>query len=230
MSGILIFSLIVNLLFSTFAYAFTQFPNDENTDFEISISKEKLTEYGITFTNATSMNITFSQDPVYFSYNDINYRVQWVDSALDYIVFQRRSFLGESLDNWFFNYDLSIKLVESGFVTDFLPNSSIINYWEPQEGWLRMIIDNSIDGILTTIPPDSGNITKAVYETGILTLTVGQVQQDTYSFDAFIDWYSKTILSGGFDGMPAQIQWILRGWLALNIVIFIFAIKDLTKL
>lgn len=231
MSSIFIFYLIFNILFSAFSYAWTVFPEyEQSQDFDIVISQEKLLEYGVTFTNATSLNVTFGADYQYFTYNDRELRVKWVDSATDYIIFQKRTWIGQRLDSWFFNMDLDIQLVDHGLVTQALYNGTIIAYWDAVEGWLRINIDYGVVGFFTTIPGDAGNVTKAVIETGILTLTVGETETDAYSFREFIDWYWSMIFGYDYSAMPQSLQWLMRAMLSLNIIVGIFAIRDLTKL
>lgn len=233
MSGIFIFFLIFNILFSAFSYALTVFPDAANPDYEISIDQDRIIEYGVSFTNATSVNITFGGGYEYFTYNDRNLRTQWLDGAAgaDYIVFEKRTWLGEKLDSWLFYMDLSIELTDENFVTNALYNGTIINYWDTDNDWLRMDIDHGVVGFLSTLPADAGNITQAVQVTGILTLTIGEIDT-TLELDAgeFIDWYTATILGTNYNGLPSALNWIIRGMLTLNIVIAIFMIRDLTKI
>lgn len=234
MSGIFIFLLIFNILFSTFAYALTVFPEAETqADFSVTIDQEKLLQYGVSFINATSLNVTFGADYQYFTYNDRNLRVKWIDGAAgaDYIVFEKRSWLGEKLDSWLFALDLSVSLVDENFVTNALYNGTIINYWDSENDWLRINIDSGVIGFLTTLPADAGDIENAVQVTGILTLTVGEVStQEGLNIGEFIDWYSGMILGLNYNGLPSWMNWIIRGILTINLVVGIYAIRDLTKL
>lgn len=232
MSSMLIFLLIFNLLFPPFAYAFTVFPQTSQTqELTIPIDASRLAQYGVSFTNATFYNITFGAvNFTYFDYNDHELRVKWIDglAGADYVVFQKKSIVGEYL-GWWWNYDVDIKLIEHDLVIDVLYNGTIIDYWNQDEDWLMMDIDYGVTGIFTTIPADSGNVTKAVMETGVLTLTVGESETSTYSFREFIDWYWNMIFNVDYTSVPSALQWFMRILTVLNLVATVFAVKDLSR-
>lgn len=227
------FLLIFNMLFSTFSYALTVYPSAEvYIDYSISIDQDKLKEYGIEFVNATSVNVTFGEDWQTFEYNDKNFRVRWVDGVLnnDYVVFQKRTWLGDKFNSWLFYTDVFVQLIDAGITLDILPNATIVNHWDNSTQWLRMNLDSGVVGFFTTLAADYPNITKAVYDTGTITLTVGETDQ-TYAFDVreFIDWYTSMLTGLTYSGLPWFFDWVFRGLFTLNFIVGVYAIRDLTK-
>lgn len=236
MSSMFIFLIIFNILFPPISYAFTVFPDEpEESQLNIVIDSSRLAEYDVSFTNATSFNITYGDDWDYFNYNEKELRVKWYDGGLfapDHIVFQKKDAVGQYL-GWFFHIDCDLTLLDSGLVIDnsdsYLENGTIIEQWDLTEDWMRVSIDYGVLGFFTTTPADYGNITRAVMETGTLTLTVGESETSTYDMREFADWYWNTIFNTEYGAVPSSIQWIMRALTVLNFVAGVYAIKDLFR-
>ena len=237
----MIFLLIFNMLFTSFSYALTAFPDEpEPVQTRTKLPSDDLAEFGIYFTDAEEYNIAFNDGYHYYETNKTRYRFAWDDGAftLDSFVFQKQNWVGYYLDNWFFRTEVEVKFLESGQVYNIegvdgttIWNTTIVNEWEFNQNWSRMKIDNNIVGLFSLISPDA-NVTQAIFDTGRIFLTVGTTLKttETYSFDDFKDWYWATVFGYDYSGIPSSLSWMMRGLTALNILVAVFAIRDLTKL
>lgn len=236
MTGLFIFMFIFNALFGVFAHAFTVFPEDESDvyDYEIAIDESRLLDYGLIFQNASSYNITWKAAPVYFSANEKDFRVLWDEIGIlgshDGLLFQKQSLIEQYADSWLFPERQQVALGETGEVVSEIWNSSIITYWDPEYNWTKIDIASGVQGFITPILSDQHNITKAVYETGILQFTVGQPRELGYSIGSFIDWYWGVVFGFSSYGLPSSMAWIMRLIFSLTVMSFIFMTRALTRL
>ena len=239
MSRMMIYLLIFNLIFTPFAYALTQFPDEPDSDQAETkfIDQDKLMEAGIVFTDATEFNLTFGADFVYVSTNQTDYRFKWSDGVLeDKLLFEKKNFVGRWTDSWLFRTEIEIHFLGSGTIYNLdgefpVYNSTIVNEWELDSNWSRMKLDNNIIGVFT-LPQGADNITQAVFDIGVLNMTTGTTLQtsETYDVRAFIDWYVAAVFGYDYAGIPYSLQWIMKGIFMLNVVALVFAVRELTRL
>lgn len=230
--------IIFNILFSVFGFAFTAFPSTGTTTFNLPIDEDSLYKEGIVFVNATFFNLTYNGNWTYFESADRNMRIAFKESTLfsdplvdDGIIIQQQGLVQQYLDSWLFPTTLSMDVGKSyDPLIKNLPNGTIVNYFESEFNWTRFRTLNSVTGFVTTIESDDNNITKAVYETGILTITLGEVEVtiDT-DITTFLRWYWNTLFSFGYDGFPSYLGWILKLIVIVNFVSGILVAREQLK-
>lgn len=234
-TSLFLFSILFNLFFSVYGYAFTVFPEDpgEVPDLDISLDIDDLYEIGISYNNATSLNITYGSAPTLVDEaSGVPLRADW-SSHLDgdYFQLQIQNPVERFLNTWILPFPLDLYMGPEYDHESFLYNSSIVNYFEPDYGWVRGTGGSNFAFFLSPIPPDEDNITKAVYETGILTLTFGDpIATEELSFRNFVRWYYSTLIGASSYGLPVSLVWIMRIVFSLNIIAGIFMLKELISL
>lgn len=226
--------IIFNVLFSVFGFAFTVFPDTASTSFDIPIDQEILYQEGITFLNATAFNLTYNGGWHYFTASDRNMRIAFKEGTLytDGIEIQQQGLVQSYFDSWLLPTSLPISVGEEyeTLPLPILSNSTILLYWENDHNWTRFRTLNAVNGFITTIPSDENNISKAVYETGILTITLGELQMSTdFDITTFAQWYWNSLFSFGYSGFPDVLSWVLRLIVIINLVSGIIVIRDLFK-
>lgn len=234
--GLFIWGIVFNLLFGVFGFTFTTFANEPiDSDLEISLDVDQLWETGIVFVNATSYNITYGDDWQYFTENNKELRVRWYDpliplSAPAGIYFERQSIIEQYTDSWLFPEEQQVLIGQTRDIEPYLSNGTLIEYWETENNWTRIDIANGIIGFIHTLASDSGNITKAVYETGEITITIGEPSTTSaFSTSNFIDWYWSAIFSFDYSEVPVVLNWIIKIITTLNLTSAIIVFRELTK-
>jgi len=234
--GIFVWGIVFNLLFGVFGFTFTTFADEPITDFDISLDVETLWKNGIVFVNATDYNLTYGADWTYFTENNKELRMRWYDpttplTAPDGLYFQKQSIIEDYLDTWFFPEPLNIFVGESRDIVAYLSNGTMIEYWETENNWTRIDIANGIIGFIHTQQADSNNITKAVYESGELVLTIGEPSSTSaFSTENFIDWYWSAVFSFDYSEVPQSLNWIMKIIVSINLVSAIFVIRELSPI
>lgn len=236
MTSLFLFMLIFNILFGLFAHAFTVFPSfdQEIYRYDISIDEVRLNSYGISFVNATSFNVTWKEAPQIFEQNDKKFRVKWDEIGIlglrDGWLFEKQSIIEQWADTWYFPEKQMVGVGETGEPMIEVWNSSIVSYFSTEFNWTKIDIASGVTAFITTINSDSNNITKAVYETGTLTLTVGEPREESYTVGNFIDWYWGIVFGFNDYGLPSSMAWIMRIIFTLTVGSFVFMTRSLTRL
>lgn len=232
--------IIFNILFSVFGFAFTAFPSTYQESLELPIDQDVLYSEGIVFVNATYYNLSYNANWTYFTQGGNNMRISFRDGDFffdpdvkDGIIIQEQTLIGQYLDSWALPVTLQIEIgknYEEFTNPKNLSNSTIVTYFEPQFNWTRFRAPNAINGFVITLPEDENNITKAVYETGILSVIVGELQINSdLDVATFARWYWSSLFNFGYSGFPSMVQWILKLIVAINLVSAIFAIRELFR-
>lgn len=239
MTSLFLFSILFNLFFSVYGYAFTNFPGEwtENPDLDIAIGIDDLYAIGITFTNATSLNITFGEDPLLIEREGgVPLKIDWSSHPLkgDYFQILIQSPIERYLDTWYLPDSLDLWMGPDDDFYMFIWNSSLVSLYEPDHDWIRGLGGADFTFFLSPTHADTGNITRAVYETGILTLTYGTpislTGQDEISVKNFILWYLNTITGADNYGLPDSLIWLMRIIFTLNVIAGVFTLKELSRL
>lgn len=237
---IILYSMIVNILFPVFAYGMTTITGSALEDFDISISEETLINAGIQFTAAESANITFKGadlDSQTFNVSGNLLRIRWDTWPLigDRFRFSMPKLyeipIGDLTGDYFSTGGQVLEVQSEGqeYVNDFY-NSTMVANFDPAYNWTRVNIpQKGIVVLFTTLSADDNNITKAVYETGNVTATVGQRFTDgsTFDFRAFIDWYMGMLFTNKNYGLPASAAWIMRVFVAITLFSALLLARDL---
>ena len=230
----IVFSGILSLLFPTFAYTFTTF-GEEPDNFVDTLTVEELINAGIQLGDGEAHNVTFGGVHQEYTVKNTTMRVQWVDRFLlpDYFANQQQDFISRVLDTW------ALGSEEMDWVDDpaagFLPsklltNDTVINNFDPKYNWtMYTLVQNSLTVFITATKPDAGNITKAILETGIVTVTVGSQVFDgsTINFKNFGEWYIKVVTGQGSDwGLPSFMQWVVQVFAFITLLSAVLLAKE----
>lgn len=237
MSKLTLISLVVNILFPVFAYAFTSFDN-EIASYDLSLDDQTLLSSGIQFKDADSLNLTYGS---YITYNVSNQliRVKWYNKPLvgDIFRFSRPSIVERGIgaltgDYFTLGGEELLTSVEGVGMVNTIYNSTIVEYFDASYNWTHIKLTQTGHILLFTPVQeldDPNNITQAVYETGELTVTLGKRFTEASEFNAveFLDWYFGFILNYSNWGFPPLFSWIMRLWAALTLLAAVIVTKDL---
>lgn len=215
---LVIFSFVISLLFPVFAYTFTSFGASPQ-DFDISLSYDALTDAGIVLADGESHNITFKSAWTEYTVQNISMRIKWVDSASngDYFGHYIQNWIGALTGLWSLPRILNPYFgdVSSGVLSPYgVNNLTVVTNWNPQYNWTRYKIkENALEVFITPLASDNNNISKAIYETGTVTVTVGTQVFETggMNFIKFTQWYIGVVTGQGQGwGLPSFMNWIVR--------------------
>jgi len=231
----LVFSVIFNILFASLSFAFTSPAESfDSSEFQISLDENILSLRGIDFKNATSYNLTFGADWTYFELDGVKTRVVWAHDFIggDGFMAQIQNIAERYLNTWFLPVPLQMKVgadriyIQGGIIS----NSTIVSEFDVNWNWLEIVFSGDKRAFITTTHADANNITKAVYETGILTLTIGEiVSENKYDFWGFVTWYWEVLFSQGDYAVPFYMDIIIKIMFALNLISAVLVAKDLTR-
>lgn len=211
---IIIMSLVISMLFPIFAYTFATFTGDYPSDYDITLTTEKLLNAGILLKDGEIHNITFANSTyTQFDYSNHSVRVRWYNDAIwgDRFWVVRQSVIEKLAGTWFFPEGLNYIINGVPYATTNLDNLTIINNWDSEYNWTKVEIpDEGSLMLFETLVSDDNNITKAIYETGTVTVTVGSQAGTGFTFDSFIDWYWGVLVTGNDFGMPTFMSWLIK--------------------
>ena len=227
---LVIFSFVLSMLFPMFAYTFTTF-GEQPYQFDITLDAEQLQNSGIKLTDGETHIVTFGGVAQEYSVKNQTMRVQWKDRFLlpDYWSFQQQSYIERLAGTWLFPEEMKIMFDPSlgWLLPDNCENQTIvINFGKKDSNGKKQnfttgqIVENGLTLFWSTSDADANNISKAIYETGALNVTVGSeaINLSDGTFSNFGNWYVQVVTGQGKDwGMPEFMSWIVRifGFLTL---------------
>lgn len=220
----LVFSVIVNILFAALSFAFTTPAESfDSSTLTISLDRNILALRGINFKNATSFNLTFGSDWTYFELDGVRTRASWMHDFIggDGIQAQVQNIVERMTDTWLVPIPLqmNVGIHQQYLAGGFIKNSTIVSEWDETWHWLEIIYSGDKRAFISTIPADSGNVTKAVYETGILTMTIGEtLSENKYDFWGFASWYWEVLFSQGDYNVPAYMDALVKIMFAVMLI------------
>lgn len=232
---IFIGGIIFNVLFSGFSYGLTTFADQPSDLIDIDIDQETLLKEGILLVNATRFNVTFKDGWHYYTMNEVKQRVKW-DSDLvrgDGFSFQKQNFLAQQFDSWLLPQYVGVWFGESktGIIDGFCTNSSIISHWDITKNYTRINLETSDLCFVRTLAADNNNITKAIQETGTVTLTIadGLLSADQ-TVEGFVKWYWANLFNWSYSGVPWSVTVFIKVIVFVNLASAIIVIRELFKL
>lgn len=216
-----------------FAFAFTTFANQPSESFETVLDQEKLWREGIVFLNATSFEIDYNDPYIYFTENNRKYRIRWFDPTIPLrkpagLHPQQQTIIEQYSDTWYFPEYLTVKIGPQKILSrEGVSNSSMVTYWESDNNWTRF----SFSGLLGFITTSDNNISKAVYETGSINVTIGEPDTSSqFDVNNFIDWYWESLFQFNNEGIPVSVSAFVKILTILNLVSATMVIREMLKL
>lgn len=227
--------MVVSILFPVFAFTFTNFSAEEPTSLDIALSYQDLINAGIVLKDGVSANVTFAGAQVDYEFSNHSLKLEWYNHLVwgDALVTRRQGYLEKIVDTWFFPEELPYIINGVAYSQYNFDNITIVNMFDADYNWtLFKIPDEGLIGFISTTASDENNITKAVYETGVITVTLGAqaINNDTFDFVSFIDWYWALVVGQTDWGLPAFMGWIIKILSAYMVLGAIFLAKELTRL
>jgi len=218
------FFLIFSMSFSYFAYALT-FSTVAEGRWDISLDVEDLMSTGILLGEADELNLTYGADWQYFTLNNTDMRVKWDWLAVygDHIRFNTHvKFFG-----------ITLAWTEMG-IRDYgteIYNSTVIIEWNNQTKWSRFKFKNGYE-LFITDPEQEHNITRAVYDDGVITITVAEsvTLSDDINLMTFVSWYAGMITGSKSYGLPSIFNVIMQAISALSMLSVVILIKEMISL
>lgn len=229
---LVIFSFVLSILFPMFAYTFTTF-GDNPDPFDLTLSVDQLENSGIKLSEAETHNVTFGGAAQEYTVKNSTMRIQWKDPALgdSYFANQQQSYIEEILGTWFWPIEMDI-VVEgySGFISSRdLTNDTVVNQFDQEFNWTKWNpVQNSLTVFVTTLAPDDNNMSKAIYETGTVTITVAS-QVFGLADNNFLDfgnWYLQVVTGNSDWGLPDFMVWIIQIFTFMTLLAGVLLVKE----
>lgn len=218
------FFLIFSIVFTYFSYALT-FSATAEGKWDITIPIEEIMATGMLLGEADDLNLTYGTDWQYFTVNNTDIRVKWDWLALygDHVRFQTHvSFFG-----------IGLAWTEMG-IRDYggeIYNSSIIIEWNNQTKWSRFKFKNGYE-LFFTDPEQEHNITRAIYDDGIITVTVAEsiTFDEDINLMTFVSWYAGMVTGTNSYGLPSVFNIVLQLINALSLLSVVIIVKEMISL
>ena len=213
---LVIFSFILSLVFPTMAYTFTTF-GEQPDNFDMTLTTDQLQSSGIQLSDAETYEVTYDDVAQQYTVKNNTMRVQWKNPTLGspYFSNQQQTYIERILGTWFFPKEMDVILNPSqgSQASHTLVNSTIVNNFDTDYNWTKWtIVENSLTVFVTT-SLDDNNITKAIFETGVVNVTVASefFGGTDINYKQFVNWYLRIVTGQAGDwGLPTFMIWIVR--------------------
>lgn len=215
---LVIFSFVLSILFPIFGYTFTTFGSNTG-GYDATLSVAQLQNAGVLLSDYEPHNVTFGGAAQEYTVKNSTMRVKWIDSTNpnvdDYFANQQQSAIELLLGTWIWTVEMDIKFEDEGGFFGGLDatNDTIVNKFNSEFNWTKYSIqENSLEVFITTLQSDNNNMSKAIYETGTVTVTVASqvMQLNNNNFLNFGNWYFEIVTGSSDWGLPAFMVWIVR--------------------
>jgi len=227
------FAFIISIIFPTFAYTFTTF-GEAPESFDLSLTVDQLINSGVILSDAVSHNITYLDPAQEYTVKNTTMRIRWKDDLFTgaYFANQQQSLIEKWLGTWIYPIEMDwIMDPASGFFpSDELTNATIVNNFDTQYNWTKYeLVQNGLTVFVTTLIADDNNITKAIYETGTVTVTIGTpvFKGEDINFENFGRWYMSVVTGGGESwGLPSFMSWVVRIFSFMTFLAGVLLLKE----
>ena len=234
MTRLYVFILVLNLVFPVLGYTFTSF-GVQSERYEMDLDPDSLMLIGLNLRDGESHTLVFKSGIwEYYTVINVSIRAQWDTHGLltlpdeDGIRIEKQSAISKAFNTWAFSYVVPVKSVASNeWFTD-MRNDTIVRDFDPEHNWTRFVIKDGHHIFVTSFLTD-GNITKAVYDDGILNMTIAKSfdEDATFNFWRFLGWYSSLLIGDQSWGLPSIFSWVLRILGALSVFAVVMLTRDL---
>ena len=233
-TSLYIFILVLNLIFPVLGYTFTSF-GSEAQRYELNLDPDSLMEIGLNLVDAESHVLTFGAAGwEEYTLINVSIRAQWARHRIvaliyeDDIRFQKQSALSKAFNIWLTPYTVEVKSIASNEWFVGLRNDTILRDYDTNFNWTRFVLK---DGHHVFVTPfvDDGNMTYALFEGGVLNVTIAKSfdEDTTFNFWRFVGWYSSLLIGDQSWGLPSMFSWVLRILGALSVFAVVMLTRDL---
>lgn len=224
MVSLWIFILVLNLVFPVLGYTFTAF-GETSERYELDLNADSLMEIGLNIVDGESHTLTFGAAgwEEYLLLN-VSLRAQWTRHRLatleyqDAVRLQKQSAISKAFDIWLTPYTAAVKSVATNEWFPGLRNETILRDFDTEFNWSRFVLKDGHHIFITPFAAD-GNMSKAIYQDGVLNVTVAKSfdEEDTrFNFWRFIGWYFSLLIGDQAWGLPSIFGWVVRILAALS--------------
>lgn len=228
-----VMTLTFTLIFPVLGFTFTNFP-DTIGNYDVSLSAEDLMMAGITLTDADSQDLTYGGGFKYYDVGNKTYRSAWdedwrdpwITPIGDGIVVEQ-----PGIFEWWDPDKIELKSQAAAYTTKVISNSSIVNEYDVNYNWTRFTTTSGFQVFIT--PNVRGeNITKAVYVTGHLNVTIGSAldESSNFNFAKFVNWYFSMLVGATTFGLPSVFSWVIKIISAISVLSAVLLAKELIRL
>jgi hypothetical protein len=163
-------------------------------------------------------------------------RVYWTDGPIiDYFSNRRKGWVQNLLGTWWNAIEMDV-IADDGGVKGptYYSNLTVINEWDPLYNWTKWTcVENNLIVFITTRESESNNISQAILDTGIVTVTVASAvftSSEDVGIASFVSWYRTVVFAGGQQwGMPSFMTWVVRIFSFMMILSGIILAKELRE-
>lgn len=229
---LVIFSFVISILFPMFAYTFTTFGENPN-QYDFTLNVTQLENAGIKLGDAEVHNVTFGGAAQEYTVKNATMRVQWKDRLLGtpYFANQQQSVIEKILGTWVWPIEMSLtpEGAPAFIPSKDLTNDTVVNNFNRKFNWTRYtLVENSLTVFITTLDSDDNNITKAIYETGTVVVTVASevFGLEDSNFRDFGNWYLRVVTGNSEWGLPEFMVWIVRIFAFMTLLGGVLLVKE----
>ncbi len=229
---LVIFSFVLSMLFPLFAYTFTTFGDDPG-QFDFTLNVIQLENAGIKLGDAEVHNVTFGGVAQEYTVKNTTMRVQWKDRLLGnpYFANQQQSVIEKILGTWLWPIEMALTLdgAPAFILGNDLTNDTVVNNFNTEFNWTRYsLVENSLTVFITTLESDNNNMSKAIYETGTVTVTVASqvFGLEDPNFRDFGNWYLQVVTGNSDWGLPDFMVWIVRIFSFMTLLAGVLLVKE----
>lgn len=219
--------MLVSILFHYFSFSFTLQAYDYS-EYDISLNFVDLMTSGILIGDWDEKNVTFGNTTwTTFEVRNNTIRTKWLTwtllSKTGFLFQQEAEFF--TLQPWI---DFRFQNIEGGLV---IRNQTIIAEYNAD---LNTTIIKGITGfvVLFQDPLREGNISKAVQETGVLTLVIAEdvAFSSEPDLNSFMSWYLGLVTGSETWGLPDSFGILVRIMTMLGIFSGIFLLSEIRRI
>lgn len=219
--------LLVSILFHYFSFSFTIVAYDYS-DYDISLSFVDLMTSGILIGDWDVNNVTFGNNTwTEFEVRNTTIRTKWLTWTLlskSGLLFQQESEFF-TLQPWI---DFRFQNIQGGLI---IRNQTIIAEYNAD---LNNTIIKGITGFVVIFqdPLREGNITKAVQDTGSLTVVIAEdvAFSSEPDLNSFLSWYLGLVTGSESWGLPESFGILVRIMTMLGIFSGIFLMSEVRRI
>ena len=220
--------LLVSILFHYFSYSFTIVAYDYS-EYDISLKLIDLYTSGILIGDWDEKNVTFENATwTTFEVGNATIRVKWAQwpftGKTGFLYQQHTPFF--TLQPWI---DFRWSNIQGGLI---IQNSTIIEFYGMETP--NITINRGITGFVAVFQDSSGenNITKAVMETGLLTVVIAEdvAWSSEPDLGSFMSWYLGLVTGSETWGLPDSFSILVRIMTMLGIFSGIFLMSEIRRI